>query len=120
MLRCQIEDVKSPSAYRCSLPLRKVTYSIVCDNITTKVVEFDRDGMEYRRYFVDILSFLPSGRGIPKLDAMPELSIDDRFAFLVEAFGIENEDAIKNVDNQLVLLVLTTAYWVKKCSSASK
>lgn len=112
MLRCQIEDVKLPSAYRCSLPLRQVAYSI-CNNKTTKVVEFDRDGMEYRRYAVDILSFLPSGRDIPKLDAMPELSIDDRFAILVEAFGIENEDAIKNVDNQLVLLVLTTAYWVK-------
>ena len=113
MLRCQIEDVKLPSAYRCSLPLRHIVYSIICDNKTPKIVEFDREGMEYRRYAVDILSFLPSGRSIPKLDAMPQLAMDERFAFLVEVFGIENEDAIKNVDNQLVLLILTTVYWVK-------
>ena len=118
LLRCQIEDVKSPSTYQCAFQLRKILYSIVCGKDYASVIEYDRHGIDYGHRSVDLITTLPSGRDVLHLDEIPQLSHSDRFNFLLDAFGIDDHNSVKGVDDQIALLILAIIYWVKNASPA--
>ena len=116
LLRCQIEDVKSPSAYRCAFGLRKILYSLVCGKEYTSVIEYDRHGIDYGHRSVDLVSVLPSGRNVPHLVEIPQLAHSVKLDFLLDAFDMQDHVTMKGVDNQLMLVILSIVYWVRNAS----
>ncbi|XP_065300212.1 single-strand DNA endonuclease ASTE1 isoform X1 [Dermacentor albipictus] len=91
----QIDCFELESSYACSLPLRQVLYGLVLSvNSKSKdlasVEEFDREGRNITRRFVEpILSAAGYGE-LPRLEEIPTLTDQRRKDLFFRIFGVES------------------------------
>ncbi|XP_075560077.1 single-strand DNA endonuclease protein asteroid [Dermacentor variabilis] len=91
----QIDSFELESSYACSLPLRQVLYGLVLSvNSKSKdlasVEEFDREGRNITRRFVEpILSAAGYGE-LPRLEEIPTLTDQRRKDLFFRIFGVES------------------------------
>lgn len=91
----QIDCFELESSYACSLPLRQVLYGLVLSvNSKSKdlasVEEFDREGRNITRRFVEPMLSAAGYGELPQLDEIPTLTDQKRKDLFFRVFGVES------------------------------
>lgn len=99
ILLSQIEDVREPSAYKCSQSLRQILYTILLapkgiqdieiksqmESKSVCIEEYDRVGHNQSSSLIALCTTLPSGGQIPSLEEIKDLSLEKRGQIYLEA-----------------------------------
>lgn len=112
----QIDCFDLESSYACSLPLRKVLYGLVL-SVNSKykdlssVEEFDREGRNISRRFVEPILTLPGYGALPPLEEIPTLTDQRRKDLFFHIFGVENIQ--DQCPESLHGLLAVISFWLK-------
>lgn len=121
-LACQPEDFASPSSYKCSIPIRRVIYSILLkDTGKTTVSEYDRadptpsfanhHGNNQR---VECREIVIHSDGFPRLADIPHMTDEDKRGLVLKVLQAENAFTEFEPDTRFLLAILW--YWSKNSS----
>uniref|UniRef100_A0A1E1X5T5 Protein asteroid log 1 n=1 Tax=Amblyomma aureolatum TaxID=187763 RepID=A0A1E1X5T5_9ACAR len=91
----QIDCFELESSYACSLSLRRALYGLVlsvnsASDKMPSVEEFDRDGRNIARCFVEPVLDAPGFGKLPKLEEIATLTLEKRKELFFCLFGVEN------------------------------
>lgn len=91
----QIDCFDLESSYACSLSLRRALYGLVLSvnsgsDKMPSVEEFDRDGRNIARCFVEPVLDAPGYGKLPKLEEISTLTVEKRKELFFCLFGVEN------------------------------
>lgn len=125
ILLCQVENLKMPSSYNCSLYLRQCLYSILLRDDLTEITmqeatkdwcveEYDRqDGLKnLKKNLVQPLSSLECYGDIPGLKDIEHMDCNKRIEFLYKVFDIRFEGNTVLSDD-IKLFVMTIIFWIR-------
>ncbi|KAM4705106.1 single-strand DNA endonuclease ASTE1 [Rhinophrynus dorsalis] len=125
-LHTQVEDMKKPSAYLLTQPIRKVVYGLLLNSSPNLeqsnqannqphkmfVVEFERLNTTLRKSSVETTDISDGFTEIISLQKLPELSVAIRLKLLLDTLDIKL-GALESVPPSHRLAVAAASYWVR-------
>lgn len=124
-LACQPEDLASPSSYKCSIPIRRVIYSILLkDTGKTTVSEYDRADLtpsstqpcanSHCKQSLECRKIVIHSDGFPGLAYIPRMAEEDKKSLVMKVLQAENAFTEFEPDTRFLLAILW--HWSKNSS----
>uniref|UniRef100_A0A1E1XRA6 Protein asteroid log 1 n=1 Tax=Amblyomma sculptum TaxID=1581419 RepID=A0A1E1XRA6_AMBSC len=112
----QIDCFDLESSYSCSLSLRRALYGLVlsvnsASDKMPSVEEFDRDGRNIARCFVEPVLDAPGYGKLPKLEEITTLTLEKRKELFFCLFGVQNMP--DQCPESLHGLIAVICFWLK-------
>uniref|UniRef100_A0A2R5L4S6 Protein asteroid log 1 n=2 Tax=Ornithodoros turicata TaxID=34597 RepID=A0A2R5L4S6_9ACAR len=119
----QVDCFEKPSSYICSLTLRQALYGIILGSDSKRnigqntVEEFDREGRNMKRFYVEPCFNVPCYGELPELSDIPGMDLQSRQMLLRCLLKCEDINLLCAEPLQLVLFVIH--FWLRNSTEST-